>query len=641
MSLNRKLFWTLLVLVLFIAAVSLTFASMKSYSRINKQVDVEMTNVSAQLISLLQVTDSIMSERVQGSMRLLQENGSRYGEPSRGSEVQVGEQRVADILLGDYAAANDYTLVDQVTAILGGTATIFSRRGDDYIRISTNVQNAGKRATGTLLAPDGAAIKAIAQGNAFYGQVDILGRPFLTGYEPIKQGNQIIGIWYVGYSADLAALDAVISKTRILQHGFVALRDGKGNIRLHSEHLNTAELEAVIAGTTTDWEINVQAFTPWGYDIVTAYKRSDVNALVWQSIWQELLLVIAQGLLLLVIMSLFIRTLMVKPLHSYIGAINNLSDGEGDLTMRFSKDASSREFSDMADGFNRLLDRIQQTVVSSKTSAISVSEASVCLSSLAENALNSAQAQKSQTEQIATATYQMSHSAEEVSGNVSTAEQMVLTTNQQVALAASSLQSTINNAQSQSESLQQAGKVVTSLAAAGEDIANVLSVINEIADQTNLLALNAAIEAARAGEQGRGFAVVADEVRLLASKTQHSTGEIRNMISRIQTNGRDASQLMQHNMQSATENLASAQAAGKALSTVTKAMQDLLQINSQISAAAAEQRQVSADIAKNLEQVRSTSMQSADLASNTAEAAVNLHQLATHLNLQLAKYKVQ
>lgn len=640
MSLNRKLFWALLLLALLIAAVSLTFASMKSYSRVNKQVAVEMTNVSSQLLSLLQVTDSIMSERVQGSMRLLKDNASALGNPERGSEVQVGEQLVANVLLGDYAVANDYTLVDQVTAILGGTATIFSRRGEDYIRISTNVQNAGKRATGTLLAPDGAAIKAIAQGNAFYGQVDILGRPFLTGYEPIKQGNQTIGIWYVGYSADLAALAAVINKTRILQHGFVALRDSKGNIRLHSEHLNTAELEAVIAGTNSDWQIEVQAFTPWGYDIVTAYKHSDVNALVWQSIWQELLLVIGQGVLLLVIMSLFIRTLMVKPLHSYIGAINNLSHGEGDLTMRFSKEAASREFSDMADGFNRLLDRIQQTVVSSKTSAISVSEASVRLSSLAENALSSAQAQKSQTEQIATATYQMSHSAEEVSGNVSTAEQMVLATNKQVTLAASSLQNTINNAQSQSASLQQAGKVVTSLAAAGDDIAKVLSVINEIADQTNLLALNAAIEAARAGEQGRGFAVVADEVRLLASKTQHSTGEIRNMIMRIQTNGKDASQLMQHNMQSANENLVSAQAAGEALSSVTKAMQDLLQINSQISAAAAEQRQVSADIARNLEQVKSTSMQSADLASNTADAATNLHQLATQLNLQLAKYKV-
>lgn len=640
MSLNRKLFWALLLLALFIAVVSLTFASMKSYSRINKQVAVEMANVSSQLLSLLQVTDSIMSERVQGSMRLLKDNASALGNPERGGEVQVGEQLVADVLLGDYAAANDYTLVDQVTAILGGTATIFSRRGEDYIRISTNVQNAGKRATGTLLAPDGAAIKAIAQGNAFYGQVDILGRPFLTGYEPIKQGNQTIGIWYVGYSADLAALATVINKTRILQHGFVALRDSKGNIRLHSEHLNTAELEAVIAGTNSDWQIEVQAFTPWGYDIVTAYKHSDVNALVWQSIWQELLLVIAQGVLLLVIMSLFIRTLMVKPLHSYIGAINNLSEGEGDLTMRFNQDASSREFTDMADGFNRLLDRIQQTVVSSKTSAISVSEASVRLSSLAENALSSAQAQKSQTEQIATATYQMSHSAEEVSGNVSTAEQMVLATNKQVTLAASSLQNTINNAQSQSESLQTAGKVVTSLAAAGEDIAKVLSVINEIADQTNLLALNAAIEAARAGEQGRGFAVVADEVRLLASKTQHSTGEIRNMIMRIQTNGRDASQLMQHNMQSANENLVSAQAAGEALSSVTKAMQDLLQTNSQISAAAAEQRQVSADIARNLEQVRNTSMQSADLASSTADAATNLHQLATYLNEQLAKYKV-
>jgi len=641
MSLSRKLFWALLLLVLVIAAVTVTVASLKSFNRVNKQVDVEMNNVSGQLLSLLQVTDSIMAERVQGSMRLLQTKASALGEPRQGDMVQVGEQTVANIQLGEASLANDYTLVDDVTAILGGTATVFSRRGNDYVRISTNVQNAGKRATGTLLAPDGAAIKAIAQGNAFYGQVDILGRPFITGYEPIRAGNQIIGIWYVGYSADLASLANVISKTRILEQGFVALRDGKGSIRLHSDHISTSDIEAILSEQHADWEVSVNAFTPWGYEIVTAYHHSDVSAMVWQTLWQELLLVLVQGTLLLLALVWFIRSLMIKPLRSYINAVDSLSGSEGDLTMRFSRDASSKEFTQMADGFNRLLDRIQQTVVSSKTSASSVSEASVGLSHLAENALSSAQAQKSQTEQIATATYELSHSAEEVSGNVATAEQMVNSTHQQVNLAVTSLQKTINNAQSQANSLQEAGKVVTSLAAAGEDIAKVLTVINEIADQTNLLALNAAIEAARAGEQGRGFAVVADEVRLLASKTQHSTGEIRNMISRIQTNGRDASQLMQHNMQSASENLVAAQAAGQALSTVTQAMQNLLNINSQISAAASEQRQVSADIARNLEQVRNTSLQSADLASNTAEAAVSLHQLAAQLNQQLARYKVQ
>ncbi|GGW49735.1 methyl-accepting chemotaxis protein [Alishewanella tabrizica] len=641
MSLSRKLFWALLLLVFVIAAITVTVASIKSYDRVNKQVDVEMNNVSEQLLSLLQVTDSIMAERVQGSMRLLQTKAAMLGEPQLGDMVQVGEQTVANIQLGDSSLANEFTLVDDVTAILGGTATVFSRRGNDYVRISTNVQNAGKRATGTLLAPDGAAIKAIAQGNAFYGQVDILGRPFITGYEPIRQDNQIIGIWYVGYSADLAALANVIGKTRILEQGFVALRDGKGSIRLHSDHVSTSDIEAILSEQQADWEVRVNAFTPWGYEVVTAYYQSDVSAMVWQTLWQELLLVIVQGILLLLALVWFIRSLMIKPLRGYINAVESLSGSEGDLTMRFSRDASSKEFSQMAEGFNRLLDRIQQTVVNSKTSASSVSEASVGLSHLAENALSSAQAQKSQTEQIATATYELSHSAEEVSGNVATAEQMVNSTHQQVNLAVTSLQKTINNAQSQANSLQEAGKVVSSLAAAGEDIAKVLTVINEIADQTNLLALNAAIEAARAGEQGRGFAVVADEVRLLASKTQHSTGEIRNMISRIQTNGRDASQLMQHNMQSASENLVAAQAAGQALSSVTQAMQSLLDINSQISAAASEQRQVSADIARNLEQVRNTSLQSADLASNTAEAAVSLNQLAAQLNQQLAKYKVQ
>lgn len=143
-----------------------------------------------------------------------------------------------DLLLGSEAQGNSYQLVDDLTAIMGGTATLFSRTGDDFVRISTNVITDTGRATGTLLAPTGAAMAAIRQGKAFYGSVDILGNPFVTGYEPLTNAQgEVVGIGYVGYKADLEALRQLLASSRLLNSGFVALLDRNGAIRAQSSHI--------------------------------------------------------------------------------------------------------------------------------------------------------------------------------------------------------------------------------------------------------------------------------------------------------------------------------------------------------------------------------------------------------------------
>lgn len=161
--------------------------------------------------------------------------------------------------------------------MVGGTATLFVKQGDDFVRVSTNVKRDNVRAIGTVLDPKGKAIAAIREGKAFYGQVDILGNPFLTGYEPIRNvQGEVIGIWYVGYKVDMAVLKTLIEKSRLLQSGFMAVIDDKGTVRFRSGHVSIEQL-ATRLKDSVGWELVRQEFATWGFSVLGAYPRAEAE----------------------------------------------------------------------------------------------------------------------------------------------------------------------------------------------------------------------------------------------------------------------------------------------------------------------------------------------------------------------------
>lgn len=248
--------------------------------------------------------------------------------------------------------------------------------------------------------------------------------------------------------------------------------------------------------------------------------------------------------------------------------------------------------------------------------------------------------QSMETDQAATAVNEMTAAVEEVARNAVSASQSTQDSQRSAKVGQERVTQTIASIEKLSATVQQTGVEVEGLARQAQDIARVVEVIRSIAEQTNLLALNAAIEAARAGEQGRGFAVVADEVRALAHRTQTSTQEIEQMIAKIQTCSSEAVSSMALNRNEAVDSLKIAHEAGLAITQITEAITDINDRNLLIATASEEQAHVARSVDQNLISIRDLSIQSSSAAGQTSIASQELSRLAVDLKQIVSKFAV-
>ena len=234
----------------------------------------------------------------------------------------------------------------------------------------------------------------------------------------------------------------------------------------------------------------------------------------------------------------------------------------------------------------------------------------------------------------------MSATVQEVARNAASAAETTQKADEEAKNGRQIVIHTIDLINSLSGDIQKSSEVIKQLEKDADDIGTVLDVIKSIAEQTNLLALNAAIEAARAGEQGRGFAVVADEVRTLASRTQSSTEEIRNMIERLQGGTRNAVKVMGQGSEHSQKTVEQAAEAGAALEAITKAVDQIAQMNEMIASAAEEQGSVAEEINRNIVNVRDVTEQTAEGALQTAASSEEMKTVAGNLHDLVGGFKV-
>lgn len=635
-SLQAKLMLGVSGVILIVTAVIVILVARTSTVAINAKVAAEKHASLDAAERLLIVTDALMSERVKSSMMLLQAQAAFLGEAALGDLVEVNNRKVRNLMFGTNPQANQFELVDKVTAIMGGTATLFVSDGDDFVRVSTNVMKDGARAVGTVLDINGKAIKAIRKGESFSGQVDILGNPFITSYIPIKNlRNEIIGILYVGYKADLQALqDAVVSQTT--NSTAMLLIDDHQRVRAFSKTIDESLSEKLIKGTTDQWLSETREFKPWGYQVLAASSQHEIS----RQVQRQALEIIGIGLITCALIILMLRIIsqriIIQPLQTAMALAAKIAEGKlNNPVHRTSED----EIDQLMSSLEHMQIALRRFVLDMGNASAQVEAAATALSGVADSTLTGVNDQRSRTDQVATAMTQMSASVTQVASNASEASAAAQAADVEVNHGRQVVREAVAAIQILAEEVHQVGVVVGAVAADTSQIGSVLDVIRSIADQTNLLALNAAIEAARAGEQGRGFAVVADEVRTLASRTQASTAEIQAMIQRLQQGSLDAESKVRSSHDKAQDSVTHAARVASSLEVIAKAVSRITDMNTQIVCAAEEQSNVADDVNRNVIKITEVADATHTHAQHTASATNQLHQLSIQLSTIAQRYK--
>lgn len=335
--------------------------------------------------------------------------------------------------------------------------------------------------------------------------------------------------------------------------------------------------------------------------------------------------------------ALLLTRSIVKPINDALHAAEQIA--EGNLTRPIQtqgRDEAARLLQAMAKMQNKLRDTLHQISGSANQLASAAEE----LNSVTEESARGLQQQNNEIEQAATAVTEMTSAVEEVARNAVSTSEASKDATRSAGDGRDLVMETVSAIERMSADVQGTAELVSNLAEESRDIGKVLDVIRGLADQTNLLALNAAIEAARAGEAGRGFAVVADEVRALAHRTQQSTSEIERMIGSIQGGTEQAVNSMRNSTERAESTLNIARGAGLALDTITGAVAQINERNLVIASAAEEQAQVAREVDRNLVNINDLSVQSATGTHQTSAASAELSRLAVDLNSLVARFSV-
>jgi methyl-accepting chemotaxis protein len=401
--------------------------------------------------------------------------------------------------------------------------------------------------------------------------------------------------------------------------------------------------EAILVVTTEAAPLITNLFDV--FTELSAYHKERVNFRLAEAMhsYQGAKVCLLAGLLISVICSIVAAVLsarsVIRPLQSMRAMLVDISNGDGDLTKRLPVTGKD-EFSDASNSFNLFVDKLQGIITDLGRTTVQVSTTSSQIHSTAGQMATTAEQAAAQAGNVATAGEEMAATSGEISQNCQYAAEGSKVANKVAMAGARVVEETVAVMSSIADRVQASAATVESLGARSDQIGEIVGTIEEIADQTNLLALNAAIEAARAGEQGRGFAVVADEVRALAERTTKATREIGEMIKAIQLETKSAVAAMKEGVSEVANGTGKAADSGKALQQILEQISSVTTQIDQVATAAEEQSATTSEISSNMLNITEAVQQTSQGAKESAVAAQELARFSEELQRLIGQFKV-
>ena len=470
--------------------------------------------------------------------------------------------------------------------------------------------------------------------------------------------QQLNGRGLAGLAKSLDSMVSMLANFRIGDSGFVFMTDGSGKVKLHPDaaRIDRDNLTRLASGTTTNL-LTKQAFAATQAEVdgqAVILATSYIPMLDWYLVAQvpeaEIYAELDKARLHIVLVSLAIAAGMgllgmllagsvSRPLNELARLFRELGSGDGDLTQRLKVEGHD-ELTQVATGFNNFVAKIHGSIEQVASNSRQLAATANEVASKAQLTQHNCTAQRDRTVQVATAIHEMGATVGEIAGNASLAADVARQANEQADAGAVVVAQARHGIVGLSSEIEQVAGVIESLANQTDSIGSILDTIRSISEQTNLLALNAAIEAARAGEQGRGFAVVADEVRNLASRSAASTAEIQGMINRLQEQSARAVSAMAQGRSQSLEVVAQADEANAALGHITAHITQISDMNIQVATATEEQSSVVGEINRNVEDINQLTMETADIAHQLTESSRSLQQLSGELDKLVGNFRL-
>lgn len=565
----------------------------------------------------------------------------------------VAGTQTPGLFLGEHALNNDFTEVDEFRRLTGGTATIFVRSGDDFIRVSTSVtKQDGSRAIGTVLDHQSPAYSRLMAGQEYVGKTILFSRNTMTQYSPVRDsGGKIIAVLYVGFDYTDAQNTQFenLKKFRIGKTGSLALLDEKGvwlvppaGIKSPDDAAKAVDAAVKNPGKGQFWSEGGKEFYSVGqtfsggpWTVLSSMPHEEISEVTW-NVGTQLAIGSLLAMLIAVGAAIWLLRSKLRPLSELVRQADAL--GAGNLSVR-SNVASHDEIGQLAGSFNKMGEALSSMVSHIRTAAQEVSTRAHALSGLSGGAYEGMEQQSGEITSMAGAVEEFSSTSMNIADNMSNTERLAQENAQQTRIGRTSMEDASSSLQQIATSLSSTATVIDTLGQRSQEIGSIVGVITSIADQTNLLALNAAIEAARAGEQGRGFAVVADEVRSLASRTRQATDEISGMIASIQQETGNAISTMQQGNTLMQEGLSLNAKVASALAQIDEQSRSAGLQFAAITTATQEQSSTATMLSSNLQSIAMANSEQREVVSNLAITAEELNSLAAELRNEVDRFR--